>query len=479
MLYAVGKKFFFLFFAVVMVVTVCSMDFSGHDQQRLAQLIIGCSSLAILVFFAIKKPLISVFEVRTKFLIFLIILGGVISSLNAHQPAWALVELSVFLLCGGIALSLTQQRLHYGAKLDGLLICFVVFICGLKAFQFFSSTVAAFMTSASVIDTDLLLDGFSNKRFYGQFQTFTLPLLVLPLLYPNRWSSKALLFGLLSSWWLIAVTGGTRGTWLGMGASLLIALSLGRAGRYWAAWQLAAAAVGVLLFVGLFSAMPVWLGMSVDNFAGDRLSTSLSAREILWQQAWNMIKEHPLLGFGPMHFADTWNAVGAHPHQAILQWASEWGVPSTLIVMGLALHGLVATWRLLRKRALSNEPVDLLRLCLATSLVGAMTQAMVDGVIVMPYSQLWLALVVGWLLALHEWREPLCSTNSLSNGLWLACLTLASGMLFYTVIRDFPQTERREQQFAQEFGGRYLPRFWMQGIIALPDRAAGQVSPVR
>lgn len=472
-------SFFLLFSAIVMVVSVCSFDFSGHDYQRVAQLIVGCFSLAVLVVFGLHGRLVVFFYGRVKIFFLLILLGGIVSSVNAHQPAWALIEISVLVLCCGIVMAVAQQRTCYGAGLDKFLVGFVVFICAIKTLQFISSTVAAFVASTPLVDTDLLLEGFSNKRFYGQFQTLTLPVLALPLLFRGRWAGRVFFFVLLSCWWMIAIAGGTRGTWLGMGAAIVLIFCLGRAGRHWAAWQLCAASIGVLIFVLVFSLIPAWMGMDVTNFAGDRLNTSLSAREILWQQAWSMIKERPLLGFGPMHFSDIWNAVGSHPHQAILQWASEWGVPSALCVIALALYGLIATARLLHKRALSREPVDLLRICLAASLVGGLAQAMVDGVIVMPYSQIWLALIVGWLLALHESPASLRTANPIANGIFLAGLTLASGLLFCTVARDLPVKEEREQQFAKEFGGRYLPRFWMQGVIAQPDKDIGQVSSVR
>lgn len=93
------------------------------------------------------------------------------------------------------------------------------------------------------------------------------------------------------------------------------------------------------------------------------------------------------------------------------------GDSSTLCVAGLALYGLGTTAVLLRKRALSMESVDLMRLCLFASLVGALAQAMVDGVIVMPYSQLWLAIIVGWLLALHEWQTAPRPVNLWLRGL--------------------------------------------------------------
>lgn len=457
---------FFLYCCAVLLVGACSYSFSGHDAQRFAQFLIGVASIFVLLRYSAKRIEIYSISSSVKMLFFSVLFVGVVSSLMAHHPLWALVELAVLLLSCSISCAFAQQRKLHGVKFDQLFTGFVVLICSFKATQFLALTVAAFLSGTPVLDTDLLLDGFSNKRFYGQFQTFTLPLLVLPLLLPfTRRSIKVTVFCLISLWWMIAISGGTRGTWLGMAAAVAVMICLGRSGRRWATWQLAAASTGLLLFILLFSVLPGLLGIEVSNFAGDRLTTSLSAREILWQQAWEMIKERPLLGFGPMHFADIWNAVAAHPHQAILQWASEWGIPSTLCVAGLALYGLGTTAVLLRKRALSMESVDLMRLCLFASLIGALAQAMVDGVIVMPYSQLWLAIIVGWLLALHEWQTAPRPANVWLRGGWLVCLTLAAGMILYTIVRDVPDMESRKQQFSEKFGGRYLPRFWMQGVI--------------
>jgi O-antigen ligase len=460
---------FFLSVCCALLIVVCIPDNSSHDTQRLTQFFIGSLSVLILFLFFSSRSTALLFDSPTKVVFFLVLSGGLLSSFAARQPLWALTELSVLLLSCAIATAISLQRRLHGDQMDRAFIGFVILICSVKTIQFISNSTAAFLGSAGILDTDLLLDGFSNKRFYGQFQTFTLPLLVLPLLLTcTRRSIKIGLFCLTSLWWMIAISGGTRGTWLGMAAAVAVMFCLGLAGRRWAGWQLGAASTGLLLFTLLFSVLPGLLGIEVSNFAGDRLTTSLSAREILWQQAWEMIKERPLLGFGPMHFADIWNAVAAHPHQAILQWACEWGIPSTLCVAGLALYGLSTTAVLVHKRALSLEPVDLMRLCLFASLIGALTQSMVDGVIVMPYSQLWLAIIVGWLLALHEWQKVPGPTNVVLGRAWLVCLTLATGMILYTIVRDLPDMDARRQQFGEDFGGRYLPRFWMQGVIAVP-----------
>lgn len=333
------------------------------------------------------------------------------SSALAHQPLWALTEVALFVSCASIAVAFAWLRRHGGEPLDRGLMLIVVLLCLIKSIQYLYAGALAFTSGERTLDPDLLLSGFSNKRFYGQFQTFTLPLLALPLLILNvSRALRGVTFALLCVWWLIAISGGTRGTWLAMGVTGAMLAALGPWGRHWLGWQLAAVLYGLI-----FTALADYLGIELSSGAGDRLTTSLSGRGPIWWQAWHMLVEHPWLGFGPMHFADLANKIAAHPCQAILQWASECGVPSTLCVAFLAWHGGWAKVAVLRERALSAERADLLRLCLFAGLVGACVQSIVDGVIVMPNSQVWLALVVGWLMALHVWRTPVTATLPLAG----------------------------------------------------------------
>lgn len=459
-------RLYFYFCMFLYFVPAVFTPVSGHDWQRVAQ-----SIVALLCTFALVtsgrhetraflgKPTVSVGAVVLSL--------ALLSIWKSHQPQWALVELVVLLSSCCIARAFALERARFGLGLDRILISFVLFLCAVKSLQFISALAAALFSDVGTLDSTLLFEGFSNRRFYGQFQTFTLPLLTLPLLLAaTKPSTKFGVFLLLGCWWMMAIAGGSRGTWLGMAcAAIFIFCCCGAGGRHWFRWQITAAATGLALFLFFFTVVPGYLNVDVTNFAGDRLNTSLSAREIIWHQAWEMIKARPLLGFGPMHFADIHNQVAAHPHQIFLQWASEWGVPSTLLVMGLVARGLLATLRLIRKRSTSSGAVDLLRICLFGSLLGALTQAMVDGVIVMPYSQLWMALVGGWLMGIHEWsdREP----SSLSS-FWgpVLIMTFGVGLLIYTVVRDFPHLEEREDQYGHDFGGNLQPRFWMQGVIA-------------
>jgi O-antigen ligase len=460
--------FYFFLSLIFVFFLVVAPSLAEHDMQRVGQVAVGVVSLV----FLLSKSLHcdgSLFFGRTSgYLLFLVAISGVISSAFSHRFSWAISDVCLFVVCCGIANFFAVVRVQIGAVADRCLGYFLLILCLVKTTQFFSSALGAFLNEAGKLDLDLLVVGFSNKRFYGQFQTFTLPLLAVPLLlHTFKPSTKAWIFGLLACWWMIAICGGTRGTWLGMGCAAAVLFFCGPFGRRWCCWQLAATAVGLLLFWCLFSLLPGYLGIEILNFAGDRLTTSLSARDVIWHQAWEMIKERPLLGFGPMHFADIHNPVAAHPHQAILQWACEWGVPSTLLVGWLAARGLFSTLMLIRKKAASSEPVDLLRICLFASLLGALAQSMVDGVIVMPYSQLWLAIVVGWLLGIHEWAVKPEPTGPILRWGWLGTLAIAVGFLVYVVARDFPHLDEREQQYGHDFGGNFQPRFWLQGVIAV------------
>lgn len=89
-------------------------------------------------------------------------------------------------------------------------------------------------------------------------------------------------------------------------------------------WQLAAALVGFLLFWLLFSVIPEQLGLSLKTVSS--LRTSSSGRFELWQGVLGVFAQAPWLGVGPMHLAADWSLTFPSPHQALLQFLSEWAL---------------------------------------------------------------------------------------------------------------------------------------------------------
>ncbi|MBV2204665.1 MAG: hypothetical protein KUL87_04515, partial [Pseudomonas sp.] len=106
---------------------------------------------------------------------------------------------------------------------------------------------------------------------------------------------------------------------------------------------------------------------------------------------------------------------------------------------------------------------------------------------VMPYSQLWLAVVGGWLFALHG-LTGVSSAEVRSKGgpdpggregwqagalsAWVFMLCVSAAMLGHVVTRDVPRMDPRKQSYHRPYGQLPSPRFWAQGIIGVPRASA-------
>ena len=452
-------------------------DAHWHDQQRIGQvsMLVLAIVVAMLAFVGgLCPPLL--LSSTNRWLIMLVIVAASVSAYHAHQPLWAFTELALGVTSLGLAWLVASMRRLYGVQntdgriIDRVLLATLFFICTGLVVRFVISYLAAITNGEGVLDAWLLIDGFSNPRFFGQFLTLALPLLAVPLLTEGNLRRYALVAGVLIVLvWTEAIVSGTRGTWLGLACAAMVLACIGPIGRRWAALHVAAACVGVILTWIMMTVIPTALDMSVAHHAASKLNTSLSLREIIWTQAIEEILSHPLLGIGPMQLADLPNGVAAHPHQAWLQWAAELGLPSALLVTWLVVHGIGKLVVVLRARMRSMQEQDVIRLCLAASIIAALTQAMVDGVLVMPYSQLWLALLAGWLIGL---QSQVASSDAIAFAprhtffAWLAILISAVALLSFVVVRDYPNLGQREEIYAKTFGDHLQPRFWAQGIIA-------------
>lgn len=441
--------------------------FSWHDQQRLYQLILLYVFAGAAVF--LPAPILP----RSAFILLYTVLGfGLTSAFFAEFPAWALKEWAryagLILLTLVIAYS-TRQTWFFKAIL--YLLTSVAF---LNAFQFIVYYCMAFLTEIYMFEADLLFNGFSNPRFLNQFQMLCMP--ILAGLVVLHWSNHGRYRRLLSSLffvtllihWCIAFSLGSRGLWLGLAASHLALLLFFP--RFWRllAIQAVAGILGFLLYQLLFFIIPEWLGQ--ESILRSSLRFGLSKREVLWDIAWHMFLENPWLGVGPMHFAATVNPIAAHPHQVVLQWLAEWGLFATLAACILACLGM---WHVLRiLRSPKAKPIDAV---LWLSIAGALAVAQVDGVFVMPYTETWLAILIG--LALARWSTPTTQAAALQQGRssrqLIPCLSykllaltviLILGNILINEVSTLPQDSETHME---KHGTGYVPRFWLQGWIPM------------
>lgn len=424
-------------------------EYDWHDQQRIAQLLLLVFVCCFVLFSgsclggAFINPLLAIF-----------LLGGA-SVLSADILLWAAREWA--LQVGLVILSLFYARLLVCESKQWVVIYIAVVVGGILGFQFFVGYAAAFLSGIRWLDPYSLFSGFSNPRFFGQFQAVLMPLLAgLALhLWGRRSEFSVLVVLVLVGQWCIAYALGGRGFFLGMLVAHFSLFLMGFKFVRFVGLQLCSALAGLLLYGVLFFFVPFYL--DVVPVLPDVLRSGLSARELLWGKAWQLASDNPWLGVGPMHFSEYVNSVAAHPHQMLLQWASEWGLPVAAMVLGLMVWGVFFAVRLLRYR-----PASEMDAALWGALIGVLVLAQVDGVFVMPYTQIWMAMMVA--LALARWSSCQIITGGQSCLIMFAVLLVVI-ILGHVLIVDALDSPELSRRFFDLYGYASRPRFWSQGWI--------------
>ena len=386
---------------------------------------------------------------------------GLLSSILASHTAWALLEVARYL--GLLALMLLCAALPTRIQ-PNLLLVLLLTISGVHALQFSLYYAMAFITGIRALDSNILLSGFSNPRFFSQFQALALPLIAalgLKAIQLQRKRLSILIFLILSMQWCIAIVLGSRGLFLAFFCSSAAVLLLVQ--HHWqiAAWQVAALVIGILLYLTGFHLIPAWL--EIPDGSRVLLRQGLSARDIIWQQALNMTLQNPWLGAGPMHFAAEMTRVAAHPHQMVLQWTAEWGIPATFLALWLITKGMLRGFQVAR-----SPQGKLLDTALWLSLLNALVLAQVDGIFVMPYTEIWLAILAG--LALGRWSiaRPLLPLERSSTAVAMVSAAL---ILLPVLHEELPVFLDRQAELADHHTG-WKPRFWLNGWIGNNSESA-------
>lgn len=438
--------------------------FSWNDQQRFYQLILLCISAGIAYF--LPTPTLPCYA----FLLLLTVLSfGLLSSFFANFPAWAFKEWARYAgLCILVMAITCSARQAWFLKALLYLLAATAF---LNAFQFLIYYLMAFATGILMFNADFLFNGFSNPRFLNQFQMLFMA--ILASLALHHWQTKHRYSKLLSNiifitllvQWCIAFSLGGRGLWLGLAvshAALIVFFP-----RFWRllAVQVAAGLLGFIIFYLMFTVIPEWLGQT--SVIRDSMRFGLSKREVIWQLAWDMFIANPWLGAGPMHFSAVVNSIAAHPHQVVLQWLAEWGIFATLAAVFIAVWGMLHGLRFVRSE--SGQALDAV---LWMSILGALTLAQVDGVFVMPYTETWLAILIG--LAVARWSAPQ-TAHATQASRWqtysLRILAIPVILILGNVlINEVPTLAQDSEAHMEKHGTGYTPRFWMQGWIPMDGK---------
>jgi O-antigen ligase len=483
-----GPVFFLLVCAYIVLVPAIDLlpVIGRYDEKRLLE----CILLLLACFSLITQPTLRDNWIRlahqlptnTRRLLAGLAITGLMSSLLATAPGRALLDVSLYLLLFIICLHIALQRHTLGQHFDTVVTSALLLTSAFNLTAFSAALIAASLEPVPLLHWDLF-GNFSHIRFFSQFQSWTLPLIVLPLLLsrpPPRGLRLWLPLALAGSWWFLLFSSGTRGTLLGLiVATLVTAFAFGRRALPWFKWQGITLLLGLSLYMLLFLLPPLLSGADTSVIQQGTIGRSLthsSGRFHLWQVAWTMLSEHPLLGIGPMHYAcGVTNGIAAHPHNAVLQIAAEWGLPAALIVIFLLVNGILAWIRLGRARLAANQVTtadtthNMLFPALLASVTAASTHALFSGIINMPLSQITMVLVIGWMLGVYFRPAPSNSLPPISvrvRTLWLTLIVAACIGLLAGIVPDLLNFgELMNNTHVPQGATHFMPRFWQQGLI--------------
>ena len=453
------------FVALVPACVLSGHPFSYHDAARLAQL-----GVLVLTGVALLGSVIASPSVPSRTLPWPVIAAvalGAASVAASAVPAQAVRELALMM---GLAGAVVAAMDGFGADALHRARWAVLIGAGTQALVMLLFVILG-LTGGQPFSWQELSIGYDNYRILNHTQTIALPLLAL-LAGRERPRSAAWLvaWGCLLVHMMFVWCSGARGTTLALVAAGALGMAALGARAAWPACRtlLLAGLGGAVLYGVSFIALPA-MGVFPLSTSAERSIASLasdSARLQLWSIAVDEITSAPWLGVGPMHYAHYPNSKAAHPHNLYLQLAAEWGLPMLVLVLGLITAGLVRMARVVRAEAdaaSKQEGGALFVACLAI-----LFDATVSGNLVMPVSQMWIALCVAWSVAwvrAASGKAPLALAG-VRGGRVIAAIILASqAWLVLSVWPEAAALRAHLDQVKHELvdNPRTNPRFWSHG----------------
>lgn len=445
-------------------------NMSPYEDKRLIELMIIANALLWTLLGGGSRIGIGYSKSRYLLLGFCIVeILALLSSFAAASSRHALVELSHFVGLVYLAILFAHAWVMHRFKWLYLMLGAISLGATLYMIGFYTGYLASFLESIPLVWPEPFFM-LSNVRQFNQYQLWTLGLLCLPLLVRGsiKPKYKAWVFGLLSAWWVLLFASTSRGVLLAWLVSMLV--------TWWVyrrlAWpflqlQLKCFGCGFAAYQLLFVWLPKLNAGGGSVVVQTVLRGDTNDRIYLWRHAWHMIQAHPWLGVGPMHFAWYPNSMAAHPHNSVVQLACEWGLPATGLILGFAGYGMYRWLRRFNANTLQsvNELERHLAVALFFTTVASACYSLVDGVIVMPLSQVMMAVVLGLMIGLYRQNDspvpvrPLVDTaHRLFAGATLAVMVWAVlPELLPRILGDYEMIPMGYQVIG--------PRFWQEGGI--------------
>lgn len=310
---------------------------------------------------------------------------------GAHWFAWREVALVAMVILA--ARLLAALRLHIGTAFDRpamqgvVLFSFGVSLIVLQSLLLYATTLP-------VLQWQLVFEAFFNVRYFSNVQGWTLLLLpaaIHALKDQRGWHLIAWLAAAL--WWGLFYFSGSRSLLVAVLCGMLLCLWVFGPRHPWWRTVFLCAGAGLLVFLvirgGLFLA-----GIEVTDSleftrdwwaAGGRWKIWAFVGQHAWQDLWT----------GPgNHLLACTDAFGVnHEHNVVMTLLAGWGLPVTLVAVGLVLWLL---WRFIQTVRTPLGSTDWLAMSLVAMWGTVLTEALFSSNYLNPISHLLAALMLGW-----------------------------------------------------------------------------------
>jgi len=440
-------------------------DWHPHDATRLASVALALvAGLGLLLPASTGDPGL---QRGLRHAALALLLAAVIRAMVAPFPVQALREVATLLAMVTVATLL-------GRAASPLLLARVVvaataaYAVSMLAIAFLAASMSPGGGAQQALQVEFF--GYSNFRFYNHVQTVALPLTlgVAALSLEPRWrwlarvgaaAGFALLF---QAWGRATGLALVVATVLVLVAGQLVGRSVAPHARRWFGEALVAAAAGAVLLVLLTVLQGGW---SVQ-ITGSREGSNLERMDLV-RFALARSFDSPLWGIGPMHLSGMRGMNAAHPHNACVQVVAEWGWPVGLLLLGTVVLVASRLWRALRS---ASETEAAWGLVLLATGVAVLVDSLFSGNFVMPMSQLWIALLGGWMLA--WWRHLPGRASAPAPWLGRPAVVVLVTVQIWLVVSIAPEVRRWPQpldEAIERYPNEMLnPRFWTHGWFGEP-----------
>lgn len=477
------------FFTVFLVLAAYFQipELMQYDSKRILQLILFVVIGFVLLLSFFQKARnnqsdYSLDEIKVSRFVYvstvLLFIFGLTSVLQASNFKYAFLEFSLFFLLLTLIISIAPKSLKEHYFLGRLILFIALIYSSLYIVIFFGNYISSFLNPMITIWPEkynfiLTINGveltgketlyFDNIRFFNHTQIWTLPLLVGLLTYFQKERTnffiKALLFFLISCWWMLILAATARGAILGILLSLTVLAFIWRKDALaFVKNSLTSLGTGGILYYLLFILPVDSIGRTIFRISSSRPNRFAAAIEAWWQ--------NPFFGLGPMHYAKIGEAqfVG-HPHNFYLQFLSEWGIFSFIAFLSL----LIAGWLLLYKNSFKTKETSsnrLIFLTFAWSIMAGLAYAFFSGVMMTPMSQIWFVLITAWFIGYKRYDMSIKNNWFINyKYIYLAYIFFLI-MVVWMVYEDvFSLADSYSAYLTNYPDSIFHPRFWVQGLF--------------